>query len=475
MFRRLFLQFLPLLFAFSATAEYCTSYGFADLVESLIPTVVNISTIQKTKKPDVKEVPSLDPFQEFRDFFDRFGPFMDTQPEREIMSLGSGFIISEDGLIITNNHVIDNASEITVRFSDDSEAAAKLLAWDAKTDIALLKVEVDRKLPYAEFGDSDNLRVGDAILAIGNPFGFGSSVTAGIISARARSINSGPFEDFLQIDAAINRGNSGGPLFNAYGKVVGVNTAIATPSGGSVGVGFAVNSNLVKFVTENLQKHGRVIRGWIGVKIQAITKDIAESIGQKDGGALVAEVIQGSPADKAGVSVGDIILEFDGIQIKEMKQLPKIAAYTPIGKKVNINVLRNGKKIILHAKVEEMEDGYSAEKQDGTTAEPAVIGMFLENFDKDTRKSYNIPKYIKNGIIVSGVKRGSQAEKKGIKRGNVIARIVTRASDTEIHSVKDFEQQLEAAKKSGNTSVLLLVVSISVSGSGSNFVVLNLE
>ncbi|GFZ86811.1 serine protease [Rickettsiales bacterium] len=443
-------------------------------MESLIPTVVNISTIQKTKKPDVKEMPFIDPFQEFRDFFDRFGPFMDAQPEREIISLGSGFIISDDGLIVTNNHVIENASEITVRFSDDSEAKAELLAWDAKTDIALLKVEVEHKLPYAEFGDSDNLRVGDAVLAIGNPFGFGSSVSAGIVSARARTINSGPFDDFLQIDAAINRGNSGGPLFDVHGKVAGVNTAIATPSGGSVGVGFAVNSNLVKFVAENLQKHGRVIRGWIGVKIQAITKDIAESIGQKDG-ALVAEVMKDSPAEKAGVSVGDIILEFDGIQIKEMRQLPKIAAYTPISKKVKISVLRNGKKITLHAKVEEMEDGHSAEKQDSTAAEPAVLGMFLEDFDKDTRKSYNIPKYIKNGIIVSGVKRGSQAEKKGIKRGNVIARIVTRASDTEIHSIKDFKQQLEAAKKSGNNSVLLLVVSIGASNSGSSFVVLNLE
>jgi serine protease Do len=320
--------------------------SFADLAEKLLPSVVNISTTQLTKKQgrglEVPQFPPGSPFEEFfRDFFDRNRP--DSQP-RKSTALGSGFIVDPAGYVVTNYHVIENAEEITVILQDDTNLKAKIIGRDTKTDLALLKVEPTKPLPAVKWGDSDKSRVGDWVVAIGNPFGLGGTVTAGIISARKRNINSGDYDSFLQTDASINRGNSGGPMFNLKGEVIGVNTAIFSPSGGSIGIGFAIPARQASLIVNQLRKYGRTRRGWLGVRIQTVTDQIAESLELEGaGGALVAGVTKDGPAEAAGLKAGDVVLSFDGRKVKQMRELPRIVAETPIEKEVKLKVWRNGK------------------------------------------------------------------------------------------------------------------------------------
>ncbi len=322
--------------------------SFADLAQQLLPAVVNISSstsmqVARGNGPEIPLFPPGSPFEQFfKDFLDRNhpggrpgGPRGDQgppSPERKMQSLGSGFIVDPSGLIVTNNHVIDGADEITVTLQDNTSLKATLIGKDERVDVALLRVKSDHPLPSVKFGDSDAERVGDWVLAIGNPFGLGGSVTAGIVSARGRDIRQGPYDDFIQTDAAINRGNSGGPLFNMNGDVIGINTAIYSPSGGSIGIGFSIPANMAKNVVAQLKDYGHARRGWLGVRIQQVTPDIAESLGLHDSsGAMVAGVNDGGPADKAKIRNGDIILKFNNQDVKEMRSLPRIVAETVIG------------------------------------------------------------------------------------------------------------------------------------------------
>ena len=329
--------------------------SFADLAERLMPSVVNISTtttVTTRSNPFPFQFPPGSPFE---DMFKDFG----TPQERKTSALGSGFIISEDGIVVTNNHVIEGAEDVYVRVNGDQEFKAKILGADPGMDLAVLKMESDQKFVPVEFGDSDKARIGDWVLAIGNPFGLGGTVTAGIISARNRSIGLSRYEDFIQTDASINQGNSGGPLFNMDGDVVGINTAILGQSG-SIGIGFSIPSNSAKRVINQLIEFGETKRGWLGVRIQTVTKEIAEVEKlDKPRGALVASVAEGSPSDKGGIKPGDIILEFDGKPIKEMGELPKIVAQTDVGKNVDVKIWRNKReitKVITLGRLETSED-----------------------------------------------------------------------------------------------------------------------
>src|SRR6266849_883118 len=325
--------------------------NISDVAEKVIDAVVNISTSQKvearnTPMPQLPNDPQLDEL--FRDFFNRRGqgdPQNRDRGPRRVNSLGSGFIIDASGIVVTNNHVISEADEVTVILNDGSRLKAEIIGKDQKTDIALLRVKPDKPLKAVKFGDSEKLRLGEWVIAIGNPFSLGGSVTAGIVSARNRDINSGPYDNYIQTDAAINRGNSGGPLFNLNGEVIGVNTAIISPSGGSIGIGFAVPANSAVAVIEQLRQYGETRRGWLGVRIQQVTEDIAESLGLKPPrGALVAGVDEKGPAKPAGIEPGDVIVKFDGKDIREMKDLPRIVADTPVGKDVDVVIVRKGRE-----------------------------------------------------------------------------------------------------------------------------------
>ncbi|MEK9726060.1 MAG: Do family serine endopeptidase, partial [Rhodospirillaceae bacterium] len=355
--------------AIAGTAEAKTApESFADLAQKLLPSVVNISTTQTVEgrdNPTMPQLPPGSPFEDFfKEFFDRNSP---QQRSRRATSLGSGFIISKDGYVVTNNHVIADADEITVILHDDTRLPAELVGRDTKTDLAVLKVKAEIDLSPVGFGNSDAARVGDWVVAIGNPFGLGGTVTAGIISARGRDINSGPYDDYIQTDASINRGNSGGPMFNLDGQVIGINTAIFSPTGGSVGIGFAIPATTAEPVIAQLMKNGSVQRGWLGVHIQAVTDEIAETLGLKEAsGALVASVIKDSPAEKGKIKAGDVILTFDGKKVNEMKALPRIVAETEVGRKAPVIVWRDGGRKTLQVAVGELdEEAEVAARTDG--------------------------------------------------------------------------------------------------------------
>ena len=438
----------------------------APLAKKLSDAVVNISTSQTVKGPQgvpLPKVPKGSPFEEFfDDFFNKRGggPRMD----RKVSSLGSGFVIDgKEGLIVTNNHVIDGADEIIINFHDGSKLKVdKVIGKDAKADLALLKVTPKKPLAVVKFGSSANLEVGDWVMAIGNPFGLGGSVTVGIISAKSRDINSGPYDDYLQTDAAINKGNSGGPLFNMNGDVIGVNTAIISPTGGSIGIGFAVPSDTVVAVIDQLKQFGETRRGWLGVKIQTVTEDIAETLGVPENtGALVSAVTPESPAAKGGLESGDVILKFDGKDVTTMRGLPKIVAQTPIGKAVDVEVLRKGTKKTVQIAVGLLEED---EGSDEKTAKPEekpqgespvvarVIGLKLAELTDDARKKYGLDQKI-NGVLVEDVDAGSAAAQKGIKAGDVI---VEAGQDT-VLKPDDVAKSVEKVKKSGRKAVLLRV------------------
>lgn len=435
--------------------------SFADLAEKLLPTVVNISTeatVEIDRGEMFGDVPPGSPLDEFLKRFEQFG---DGEPEkRQQRSLGSGFIIDAGGYIVTNNHVVDGADKVTVQMVDGAEFEAEVVGRDTQTDVALLKVDAGKALPFAKFGDSNAIRVGDWVMAIGNPFGLGGSVTTGILSARHREINAGPYDDFLQTDASINRGNSGGPMFNMAGEVIGINTAIFSPTGGNIGIGFAIPANQARSVIAQLREKGRVDRGWLGVRIQPVTDDIAASMGLDDTkGAIVASVNDGSPADKAGFRPGDIIREFNGVAIDTWSKLPRVVADTDIGKKVPVKVWRDGKTVNLTVVTGRLpedpgaapEAAPSDDKKGGDQQSP-VLGMDLRKLDDDIRARFNIDAGVK-GVFVANLDRNSDAAVKGVRPGDVIGQV--RGHD--VATPADVTAQIEAARKAKLGAVLLWV------------------
>ncbi|MGI9440442.1 MAG: DegQ family serine endoprotease [Parvibaculales bacterium] len=428
--------------------------GFADLAESLVPSVVNISTtatVQRSAGPG--QPPFNDFFEEF--FRDRRMP----QRKHKVSSLGSGFVIDPNGIIITNNHVIEEADEITVNFSDGSKYEAKILGRDPKTDIAVLKVEAKKPLPFVPMGDSKKVRVGDWAIAIGNPFGLGGSLSAGIISAVNRDINSGPYDSFIQTDAAINRGNSGGPLFNMDGEVIGVNSAIISPSGGSVGIGFAIPSNLASNIIGQLQKYGETRRGWLGVRIQQVTDELAGNLGlDKPHGALVSEISPDSPAEKGGLKVGDVIVRFDGKKVPHMRDLPRIVADTEVDTEVLVEVMRRGKKRKLRIVTGRLDEpnlvrtGNDNQQQSKKGNGQTILGMRLTNLDARTRSEMDLPEEM-IGTLVSDVDPDDRGFENGIRRGDIIVEIAQNPTPNVAATIAAFK----AAQKAKANSVLVLV------------------
>jgi serine protease Do len=441
--------------------------GFADMAERLLPAVVNISTTQNVdsdRGPSIPNLPEGSPFQDFFDeFFDRHGERPMPGPRRAT-SLGSGFIIDKAGYIVTNTHVIADADEVTVTLSDDTTLKAEIVGRDEKTDIALLKVDNGVDLPAVSWGDSDASRVGDWVLAIGNPFGLGGSVTAGIISARARDINAGPYDNFIQTDASINRGNSGGPLFNMDGDVIGINTAIFSPSGGSVGIGFAVPANLAKQVIDDLKEYGRTRRGWLGVRIQTVTPEIAESLGLDDAaGALVASVTNGGPAKDAGLQAGDVILRFNDRAIDEMRALPRIVAETAVGATVPVEVWRNGQRTSVDVTLGELEaaedQGLLAAEGPGNqtpggndSGQADVLGLTVAPMSAEMAETFNLSSDT-SGVVITDVDADSDAAEKGLRPGHVIVEV----NQTPVESPAEMRDAVAQARESGRSSVLLLV------------------
>jgi serine protease Do len=448
----------------------------ADLAEGLLDAVVNISTSQTISGADgpgavpMPQLPEGSPFQDFFDEFFKNGPGGQGgggQNSRKAQSLGSGFVLdASEGIIITNNHVIADADEITANFTDGSKLTAKLVGTDPKTDIAVLKVDPKGKaLKAVKFGDSDKARIGDWVMAIGNPFGLGGTVTVGIISARNRDISSGPYDRFIQTDAAINRGNSGGPLFNMDGEVIGINSAIISPTGGSIGLGFSIPAELAQGVVAQLRQFGETRRGWLGVRIQPVTDDIAESLGMaKAEGALIAGVIKPGPVDAGQLLAGDVVKEFNGKKIIEMRDLPRMVADTGVGQEVELLISRKGTDQKVKVKLGRLEDGEQqlASKQNGGEegAEPAkpvdvkVLGMTLGELNDESRKKFEIAAEVK-GVLVSAVDPNSTAAEKEIAAGNVITEIAQEA----VTKPEDIVKKVDALKKEGRKNALLMVAS----------------
>jgi serine protease Do len=454
------------LLCFALPAELSAQRGpqsVAPVAEKLIDAVVNISTSQTVKGAQgvpLPKVPRGSPFEEFfDDFFNKKGGR--PQGDRKVSSLGSGFVIDgKEGLVVTNNHVIEGADEIIVNFNDGNKLKVdKVLGRDAKTDLALLKVTPKKPLPAVKFGNSGAVKVGDWVMAIGNPFGLGGTVTVGIISAKQRDINSGPYDEYLQTDAAINKGNSGGPLFNMDGDVIGVNTAIISPTGGSIGIGFAVPSDSAVAVVDQLKQFGETRRGWLGVKIQSITEELAESLGVKENtGALVASVTPDSPAAKAGIEAGDVILKFDGKEISTTRSLPRAVAQTPIGKAIDVEYLRKGQKKIAKVSIGRLQEDEKAEatakKSDPAQAAKPIIGLTLAPLTDELRKKFDLGDKTK-GVVVTEIDALSQAAQKGLKVGDVIV----EAAQDAVATVDDIAKSIDKVKKAGRKALLVRVES----------------
>jgi serine protease Do len=427
-----------------------TPPSFASLAKELNPSVVNINTTQVIKgrrfgPPRFFPGPwgERDPFEEFWERF--FGPM----PHREFkqQSLGSGFIITKDGYILTNNHVIERASEIKVTISGGGDYEAKVVGQDAKTDLALLKINPKNDLPVAVLGDSDKLEVGDWVIAIGNPFGLEHTVTAGIVSAKGRVIGAGPYDDFIQTDASINPGNSGGPLFNLKGEVVGINTAIIASG---QGIGFAIPINMAKELLPQLKEKGKVTRGWLGVAVQKVTEELAKSFNLPEAkGALVAEVVSGGPAEKAGVKRGDVIIEFNGKEIGEMNELPRIVANTPVGKEVEVKVIRDGKEKTFKVTIGELKEEREYTLKPTTEEFEEELGITVEPITSEMARRFGLKE--PHGVVVSSVSPGSPADNAGMRRGDVIQEINRK----NIKDLGDYQEALAQAKDQG--SVLFLV------------------
>lgn len=437
--------------------------SFAELAAKLLPAVVNISTTAQIsgRLQELPQVPPGSPFEDFfREFFER-NQQQQQPPRRRARSLGSGFVIDKSGLIVTNNHVIQDAAEVEVILQNEKRLKAEVVGRDPKTDLAVLRVKPETDLPAVAWGNSDTARVGDWVLAIGNPFGLGGTVTAGIVSARGRDINSGPYDDFIQTDASINRGNSGGPLFNMTGEVVGINTAILSPTGGSIGIGFAVPAATARGIVSQLVRYGYTRRGWLGVRIQRVTQEIAESLGLKDtAGALVASVAEGSPAAKGNIKAGDVILRFDGKLVSEMRRLPRIVAETEIGRGVNVQVWRQRKSVDTTVVVGELEEDEAravaqrqAEDQRGSNKlSVETLGLTVASIDSATRKKFQLKPNSK-GVVVTDVDPKGVAAEKGLAPGDLIVEV----SQDEVNDPGDVVAKIETAKKEGRKSVLMLL------------------
>src|SRR5471032_1904372 len=454
--------------------------GIADVAERVIDAVVNISTSQTVEAKagaggggeNRGAMPQLPPGSPFEEFFDDFfknrrggGPGGnskggDLQP-RKTNSLGSGFIVDTAGIVVTNNHVIADADEINIIMNDGTKFKAELVGVDKKTDLVVLKFKPAKPLIAVKFGDSDKLRLGEWVIAIGNPFSLGGTVTAGIVSARNRDINSGPYDSYIQTDAAINRGNSGGPLFNLDGEVIGVNTLIISPSGGSIGIGFAVPSKTVAGVVDQLREFKEVRRGWLGVKIQQVTDEIAESLNIKPArGALIAGVEDKGPAKPAGIEPGDVVVKFDGKDIKEPKDLSRVVADTAVGKEVDVVIIRKGAEETRKVTLGRLEDGdkavlAAAKTQVEPTEKPVTqkaLGLDLATLSKDLRTRYKIKDSVK-GVIITGVDGTSDAADKRLSAGDVIVEVAQEA----VSNAADIKKRIDQLKKDGKKSVLLLV------------------
>ncbi len=440
-----------------AIAAQARPESFADLAEKISPAVVNITTstvvAQGTGPSPI--VPEGSPFEDFfREFQDRN---RDGDRPRRSSALGSGFVISEDGFVVTNNHVIESADEIVIEFFSGQELVAEVIGTDPKTDIALLKVEADEPLPFVSFGDSNTARVGDWVMAMGNPLGQGFSVSAGIVSARNREL-SGTYDDYIQTDAAINRGNSGGPLFNMDGQVIGVNTAILSPNGGSIGIGFSMASNVVTRVVDQLQEFGETRRGWLGVRIQDVTEDVAEAIGlEKVAGALVTDVPEG-PAAEAGMESGDVIMKFDGFDVEDTRGLVRRVGNTTVGKTVRVVVFREGKTKTLQVTLGRREAAEGVvpaaqiEEETEDQSEATILGMTLSQLNDELRGQLDMGAD-STGLVVTDIDQLSEAYEKGMRAGDVI----TEAGQQKVTGISDLEDRIADAKEAGRKSLLLLV------------------
>ncbi|MDF0607439.1 DegQ family serine endoprotease [Wolbachia endosymbiont of Onchocerca gibsoni] len=443
------------------TSIYNCNQGLADLVEELLPAFVSISSEQVIKQGNSNRtrvpLPRNDFFDGFREFFEYFDQFfMDKSPSinREAVLLGSGFIIDKSGIIVTNYHVIKDAQHITVTMNDDTYFKAEVLGYDAKTDLAVLKIKADKDFSFVTLGNSDEARVGDMVMAIGNPFGLGGSVSTGIISARSRDISIGTMNEFIQTDAAINRGNSGGPLFDLNGKVIGINTAIYSPSesGGNVGIGFAIPSNLAIPVIDKLKNGKKVKHGWLGVQVQRITVEFAESLGLKDTkGALVASIVKDSPAEKGGIKVGDVLLEFDGKIVDRMAQLPQIVSRTDPGKKVQIKLLRKGKEVNIKVIIgESTNDNQDINQKENASTSDYITGLTISNLSRELKEGNASIK----GVIITSVDIYKNPTLRDLKRGDII----TQINDADIENVESFQNQVNLAKKQDSKKAIMLLV-----------------
>ena len=451
----------------------------ADLAAGLLDAVVNISTSQSVENqgagPQPPQTPDGSPFEEFFDeFFNGEGGEGGSQ---KVNSLGSGFVIDPAGFVVTNNHVIEDADDIEVVFPDGSKLKATLVGTDPKTDLSVLKVEPKTPLKAVRFGDSRQMRIGDWVMAIGNPFGLGGSVTLGIISARGRNINAGPYDNFIQTDAAINKGNSGGPLFNMKGEVIGINTAIISPSGGSIGIGFAVPTELAQNIVNQLIEFGETRRGWLGVRIQPVSDEVAESLGMDSArGALVSGVVKDGPVDDGSIRAGDVILSFDGSPVTEMRDLPRAVAESPVGKEVDVVVLRDGKEETVKVTLGRLEDspedqaaedsaapegeepvpddGDQGEEQNGETEQAGAValGMTIAPLDDEQRTAFNIAESVE-GVVITAVEAGSAAAEKGLKPGDVIVEVAQDFVDSPT-AVKD---RIDALKSEGRRNAHLMI------------------
>lgn len=440
-FPRLSLLFLLLWFVTPSLLEGAViPSSFADIIKKEGNAVVNISTTQTIKRKPLRFPFPLEPF--FDDDMKKF--FGDGhQGDIKRQSLGSGFIISTDGFIITNNHVIEKAEDIRVRLFDESEYKGKVIGKDSKTDIALIKIDAEKELPTVLLGDSDKLEVGDWVIAVGNPFGLSHTVTAGIVSAKGRVIGSGPYDDFIQTDASINPGNSGGPLFNTDGEVIGINTAIIAAG---QGIGFAIPINMAKEILPSLKEKGEVLRGWLGVSVQKVTPELAQTFNLPDkAGALVADVAKDSPAEKAGIKQGDVIIEFAGKKVKDIQELPRIVANTEIGKEVSLKVIREGKEVELKVTIAKL-------KERGQITEDVLdkLGMNIQSLTPEIAHTLGI----KNGygVVVTQIYEGGSAFEAGIRRGDVIVEVNRKHT---IKDAADFKNALQEIKEGEN--IVLLV------------------
>ncbi len=442
--------------------------SIADLADKVTNAVVNISasTTVEAKGRTLPQLPQGTPFEDlFEEFFNRRGQGNGNnapapRQQRRSNSLGSGFVIDAAGIVVTNAHVIGDANDVTVIFTDGTKLKAEILGKDTKVDMAVLRVKPEKPLTAVRFGDSEKVRIGEWVVAIGNPFGLGGSVSAGIVSARNRNIDQGPYDNYIQTDAAINKGNSGGPLFNLDGEVIGINTAILSPTGGSVGIGFAVPSSLASPIVEQLREFGETRRGWLGVRIQAVDDATAEALALgRPRGALIAGIDEKGPAKPAGLEVGDVILKFDGRELKDSRDLPRIVAATPVGKDVEVNIIRKGKELTKSLKLGRLEDGEKqAALKSGSDAEvekPAIkkaLGLDLSPMTDELRKRYSIKDGVK-GVVVTRVDPDSNAADKRIQAGEVIVEVGQEA----VTSPADISKRLDGLKKDGKKSALLLV------------------